>query len=176
MLLFFGACTLSSCSDDDAPEANAFTGAQQADFIKSMVLTSKGDIAFTPADAEGVYMVAVDNEDLAYQEASAAAGYLFLHTGTELFTLNDGYGSVQLKKSTEDGIFLTESFQVKGIPSFTLQIVSEAYYHNNNIIPPLPQGYNWVCMSCFKRFPEKCDTCPYCGGVVCQYGNSSEVF
>lgn len=158
---------LCSCSDNEEPTP-AKSGAEIAARYRNIFCNSEGDIRLiaaengadrylTPANkaenAESMCLALIDDENWKISDG--------------IYNLPDNYGNVSVRNGESDGVFFTMAFNVRGIPSFTLDITSKEYFESNRNMVSYP---DWVidaltiaCIKCGAHLPHDNMYCPSCG-------------
>lgn len=170
--VFFSALfvmfALPSCSSDDEPMIDTPEPQELAEWIKSCVLDDDGQIGFLKSETEdGLYAIPAGS-------AENAAWFVEELTrtkweGTDKTLKLDGYGTIRIAGSETEGIYNRLTFDIKDIPSFTLEVATPEYIEQNNSFSyVLSDGVLkfYVCRRCHytcSRTQAEEETCPHCG-------------
>lgn len=164
----FAMVALPSCSSDDEPMVETQEPQELAEWIKSCVLDDDGQIGFLKSETEdGLYAIPAGS-------AENAAWFVEELTRTKWEgtdkTLNlDGYGTIRIAGSETEGIYNRLTFDIKDVPSFTLEVATPEYFEQNNSFSYfLTDGLLkfYVCRRCHytcSRTQAEGETCPHCG-------------
>lgn len=161
-----------ACSSDNEPAATSqMTGKEKAEFIKSQVLNSNGDIDFySSADNSGVYLIPVRDDEEAIGLAKTLSCSQSWDGTDKTVELGDGYGTVRLMPGNKEGVFTSVVMNVKGIPFFTLELATLEYCQNENG-STTQKAVHYMCLKCFgvlRHHPDN-DKCPLCGNSPFKY-------
>ena len=112
LLLGFG-CTLASCSKDNESDPEVAR-------LKALLLDDQGQIVFDRTGTDGLYQIGIYSLEDAHSLANIYAGEGF--TGQAYtHTLEGNKGTVKVNTG-DNGVYYNVSFDVVGIPSFSLDI------------------------------------------------------
>lgn len=148
-LLLAATCLiLTACSDDDNETG---MGARQVAQLKALVLDEDGRVWFDATEESGVYQLGLESKTDAQNLVSLYLGRDFAGQAYTR-TLQDGEGTVSVAVGGE-GVFYVVVFAVKGIPPFTLRLVSSGsnafgMRHTCSVC-----GYTWT--STYNRCPRE---------------------
>lgn len=166
--VLFVMFALPSCSSDDEPMIETQEPQELAEWIKSCVLDDDGQIGFLKSETEdGLYAIPAGS-------AENAAWFVEELTrtkweGTDKTLKLDGYGTIRIAGSETEGIYNRLTFDIKDVPSFTLEVATPEYIEQNNSFSHLYKwdfGKYYVCLRCtsiclFSQGED--DACPKCG-------------
>ena len=159
---------LPSCSSDDEPMVETQEPQELAEWIKRCVLDDDGQIGFLKSETEdGLYAIPAGS-------AENAAWFVEELTRTKWEgtdkTLNlDGYGTIRIAGSETEGIYNRLMFDIKDVPSFTLEVATPEYIEQNNSFSYVLRDSFltfYVCRRCHytcSRTQAEGETCPHCG-------------
>lgn len=167
MLLAAFSLSLTSCDNKNSEpiDDNTVDYKQTYDFISEIILDENGQLWYTPSgNTPGLYVFPVENAE---QSLAICEGFIDRVWNGENTNVSLGeYGTISLRKSTEEGVFHEISFNLQGLPSFTLNLGTLQYCLNENMrVPDIPYSVRYVCVNCKKQFKDKPKKCDKCGGT-----------
>lgn len=159
---------MTACNDDDNQPKTDYLEA--VEHMKGLVLDSVGQLVFIPSETlPGCYAMTVADEQNAIDLMTTMTGRQW---DGKACTISYGeYGRVVLSAYQNSGVLHTVNVDVKGIPSFTLELVSSDYLNDDNGFYYHPAFGKQVfrCLQCgyseFLSGDVEFDECPKCGAV-----------
>lgn len=158
------AGTFTSCSDDaDTHEIEKMSSREKAEFIKSQVLDEGDNIYFAASEnSVNVYLMPAESSEFAHRFAETLSCTEYWDGKAQTVDLGNGYGNVRMMPGDKDGVFSILVFNVKDIPSFTLELCTPEYFQNENRVATALGVVN-ICTKCRQPYgfmpPKKCKKC-----------------
>lgn len=140
--------TFVACSSDDEPATK--TGDEQVAHLRSFLLDDDGKIVYSESSIQGVYILPAASENThLLTEAILDDEW---NGESQTYRLADDKGFIKISNAPKEGVFVSLSFDVSTIPPFTLEIASEEYYQNDNLVihRPSDKCFAWQCNDCGK--------------------------
>lgn len=151
-----------SCNNDDDNKNNSKElGDKAVESLRTRLLDENGNVVFGEL-INGVYEMALQSEADAKEVVAHYVNNEKYNGEATTYNLPDERGKVRVEKGEEEGIYYSVEFNVKGIPSMTLQVVDLNYMEGENKYYPFT---TYTCNTCTKTFKlpnmavKKCTVC-----------------
>lgn len=177
LIAFVMPLAFFACSSDSEPDSSV-SGKKEYELILATICDEDGEIAFGHLDNDPSQKIAyADDEKWATIFCATLLDNPEWNRKKATRSISDGFGSLTVTPSEEEGVFYTVIFNLKGIDPFTLTIVTKEYYENENIaFPKPPELYHGVgagsyvyCKKCWRATPNVTTTTAEGTVVICQY-------
>ncbi len=182
LIAFVMPLAFFACSSDSEPDSSV-SAKKEYELILATICDENGEIAFGHLDNDPSQKIAyADDEEWATIFCATLLDNPEWNRKKATRSISDGFGSLTVTPSEEEGVFYTVIFNLKGIEPFTLKIVTKEYYENENLTFPRPTdlfhgigaGSYIYCQKCWRATPFVTTVtaegtvviCQYCGAVV----------